>query len=90
MHVSRRRALCIEIFKTLEIEIPGFVMHSIFKVRSSAYSPRSPNNLKHYRSNQVTLAANSLQSFEPQVRNGLPIEIKSAKNLCSYKRMMKM
>ncbi len=89
MHVSRLRVLCIEIFKTLKNLNPSF-MHDIFKIRSSAYSSRNPNDLQHYRPNQVTFGSNSLQSLGPQIWNGLPNEIKSAENLSSFKRMIKM
>ena len=53
MHVSRLRVLCIEVFKTLKNIKPSF-MHDIFKIKSSVYSSRNPNDLQHYRSNQVT------------------------------------
>ncbi len=89
MHVSRLRVLCIEIFKTLNNLNPSF-MHDIFKIRSSVYSSRNPNDLQHYRPKQVTFGSNSLQSLGPQIWNGLPNEIKSAENLSKFKRMIKM
>ena len=46
MLISRQRALCIEIFKTVNKLNPPF-MQKIFKVRTSCYSLRSPNDLAH-------------------------------------------
>ena len=59
MHVSRLRVLCIEVFKTLKNIKPSF-MHDIFKIKSSIFSQRNPNDLQHYRPNQVTFGSNSL------------------------------
>ena len=82
MHVSRMRVLCMEVFKTLKNINPSF-MHEIFNTKSSIYSSRNPNDLQHYRPNQVTFGSNSLESLGPQMWNGLPNEIKSAENLNS-------
>ena len=64
-------------------------MHEIFKVKSSVCSSRNPNDLQHYSPNQVTFGSNSLRSLGPQIKNGLPNEIKSAENLNSFKHMIK-
>ena len=88
MQVSRLRVLCIEVFKTLKNLNPSF-MHDIFKIKSSTYSSRNPNDLQHYRPNQVTFGSNSLRSLGPQIWNGLPNEIKSAENLNSFKHLIK-
>ena len=65
-HVSRLRVLCIEVFKTLKNINPSF-MHDIFKIKSSIYSSLNPNDLQHYRPNQVTFGPNSLPSLGPQI-----------------------
>ena len=88
MHVSRLSVLCIEVFKTLKNINPSF-MHEIFKSKSSVYSSRNPNDLQHYRLNQVTFGSNSLRSLGLQIWNGLPNEIKSAENVNSFKHMIK-
>ncbi len=88
MFVARQRLLCIEIFKTLNHLNPPF-MQSIFKLRSSNYSLRNPNNLAHVRPNQTTFGSKSLMSIGPQVWNGLPNEMKSAENLKSFKALIK-
>ena len=64
MHVSRLRVLYIEVFKTLKNINPSF-MHDIFKIKSSVYSSRNPNDLQHYRPNQVAFGSNSLRSLGP-------------------------
>ena len=88
MHISRPRVLCIEVFKTLKNINPSF-MHDFFKIKSSVYSPRNPNDLQQYRPNQVTFGSHSLRSLGPEIWNGLPNEIKSAENLNSFKHMIK-
>ena len=80
MLVARQRILCIEIFKTVKQLNPPF-MQNIFRLRSSNYSLRNPNNLAHVRPNQTTFGSNSLTSIAPQIWNGLPDRIKSAENL---------
>ena len=87
MHYSRLRVLCIKVFKTLKNMMNPSFMHDIFKLKSSVYSSRNPNDVQHYRPNQVTFGSNSLRSLGP--RNGLPNEIKSAENLDSFKHMIK-
>ena len=88
MQVSRQRALCIEIYKTMNNLNPPF-MKNIFKFRSSNYSLRNPYDLRHVRPNQVTFGSNSLESVGPQIWNGLPNEMKSAENLKSFKFLIK-
>ena len=51
MLLARQRIVCIEIFKTLKQLNPHF-MQKIFRLRSSNYSLRNPNNLAHVRPNQ--------------------------------------
>ena len=87
MHVSRLRSLSIEIFKTLNGLNPSF-MKDIFQIRSSNYSSRNPNNLTHYRPNQVTFGTHSLKSLGPQIWNCLPNELKSADDFNSFKNLI--
>ena len=87
MHVHRLRAISIEIFKTLNGLNPSF-MKDIFQVRSSNYSSRNPNNLAHYRPNQVTFGTHSLKFLGPQIWNCLPNELKSAESLNTFKRLI--
>ena len=87
MHVHRLRAISIEIFKTLNSLNPSF-MKDIFQVRSSNYSSRNPNNLAHYRPNQVTFGTHSLKFLGPQIWNCLPNELKSAESLNTFKRLI--
>ena len=64
-------------------------MQSIFSSRTSKHPSRNPNNLNHFRPNQVTFGSKSLKAIGPQIWNCLPNEIKSADNLNSFKRMIK-
>ena len=89
MLISRQRALCIEIFKTFNKLNPPFMQKS-FKLRTSCYSLRSPNDLAHIRPNQTTFGSNSLMSIRPQIWNNLPNELKSAENLKAFKRIIKI
>ena len=88
MQVARQRALCIEMFKTVKTPNPSF-MNNIFSFRTSNYSSRYPNNLKHFRPNQMTFGSKSLKAMGPQIWNCLPNELKLAENLNSLKRMIK-
>ncbi len=87
MHVSRLRTLSLEIFKTLNDLNPPF-MRDIFKTRTSKYSMRNLNNLAHYRPNQVKFGSNSLKFLGPQIWNCLPDELKSAKDLKTFKSLI--
>ena len=71
MQVSRQRALCTEIYKTMNILNLPF-MKNFFAFRSSHYSSRTPYDFKHIRPNQGTFGLNSLESVGPQTWNGLP------------------
>ena len=88
MLTSRQRTLCIEIFKTVKQLNPPF-MQNIFKLRTSCYSLRNPNDLAHVRPNQTTFGSNSLMSIGPQIWNGLPNELKSVENLKNFKELIK-
>ena len=87
MQVARQRTLCIEIFKTIKNLNPSF-MQSIFISRTSKHPSRNPNNLNHFRPNQVTFGSKSLKAIGPQIWDYLPNEIKSADNLNSFKRLI--
>ena len=84
MHVSRLRSLSWEVFKTLHDLNPSF-MKDIFQIRTSNYSSRSPNNLTHYRPNQVTFGTSSLKSLGPRIWNCLPEDLQSANSLNIFK-----
>ena len=88
MLIAHQRILCIELFKTVKLLNPPFMLN-IFEFRSSHYSSRNPNNLAHGRPNQTKFGSNSLMSIGPQIWNGLPNEIKSAKNLEIFKFLIK-
>ena len=64
-------------------------MQNIFKLRTSRYSLRNPNDLAHVKPNQTTFGSNSLMSIGPQVWNDLPNELKSTVNLKNFKNQIK-
>ena len=74
MHVSRLRSLSLEIFKTLN-DLNPFFKKDIFQIRTSNYASRDPDNITHYRPNQVTFGTNSLKSLGPRIWNYLPEEL---------------
>ena len=88
MVISRQGALCIEIFTTVKNLNPPF-MQNTFKLRTSGYSLRNPNDLTHARPNQATFGSNSLKSIGPQIWNNLPNELKLAENLKTFNRLIK-
>ena len=91
MHVSRLRALCIEIYKTMKQLNPVF-MHDIFSFKSStnlSRSQRNPHDLLHHRPNQTNIYTNSLRALGPKIWNGLSNEMKSSQNIFVFKRLIK-
>ena len=83
--IAPQRIPCIEIFKTVKQLRPHF-MQNIFKVRSSHYSSKNPNNLANVRPNKTTFGfgSNSLSSIGTQTWNGLQNEIKSAEKFKKF------
>ena len=91
MHVSRLRALCIKIYKTMKQLNPVF-MQNIFSFKLSANlsrSQRNPYDLLHHRPNQTNFGTNCLRALGPKIWNGLPNEMKSAQNIHIFKRLIK-
>ena len=83
MRISRLRALCVEIYKTISKSNPPF-KQDIFKLKQTTRSARNPNELIHHRPNQVTFGSKSLLSQGPQIWNALPKEIKLAENIQKF------
>ena len=85
MNVKRLRALCIEIFKTLNNLNPSF-MKEIFSLRQTnkPVQEKYKLNLDCSSYNQVTLDREPLTFFGPKTWNSLPYHIKSAENLASF------
>ena len=84
MHVKRLRFLCVEIYKTINLN-PSF-MKQIFKLREANRSVcenyRLTLNIPNY--NQVTFGKKSLRIFGLKIWNSSPYHIKSSKNLESF------
>ena len=90
MNVKRLRALCIEIFKTLNNLNPSF-MKEIFSLRQTNRPvwEKYKLNLDIPSYNQVTFGRKALTFFGPKTWNSLPCHIKSAENLTSLETMIK-
>ena len=74
--------MSIEIFKILNGLNLSF-MKDIIQVTSSNYSSHNPNNLTHYRSNQVTFSI--LRTLDLGL---IPNDLRSAESLNTFKRLI--
>ena len=90
MNIHRLRCLCIEIYKTLNDLNPSF-MKEIFQKRNEnrVTRDRYKLNLNIPRRNQVTFGAKSLKFYGPKIWNALPVNIKTAENLNTFKNLIK-
>ena len=77
MNLRRKKALCIEIYKTLNKLNPGY-MYDIFKLKNTDALTREKYklNLKIPKHNQATFATGSLRRYGPKIWNALPYHIK--------------
>ena len=89
VNVSNYRSLCIEIFKSLNIN-PSFIK-DIFKLRMTNRPTREKYklNLEIPKSNQVRFGTKSLRYLGPKVWNSLRYHRKSSKNLTILKTLIK-
>ena len=90
MNIRRLRCLCIEIYKTLNDLNPSF-MKEIFEKRDEnrVTRDRYKLNLNISRRNQVTFGAKSLKFYRPKIWKTLPVNIKTAGNLNTFKYLIK-
>ena len=86
MTTSRLRALCFEIYKTLNDLNPCF-MKDIFKERENRHSNRH-NYIDVPMVNQVTYGKHSMCSLGHTNWNSLPEHIKSSDTLSIFKKSM--
>ena len=89
MEVKRMRFLCMEIYKSLNGLNPNY-MNKIFVKSCSRYSCRRPHNLMVPRVNQTKFGLKSIQYEGAKLWNHLPNSIKSAENLESFKKLIKV
>ena len=77
MNLRRKKALCIEIYKTLNKLNPGY-MYDIFKLKNTDTLTREKYklNLEIPKHNQTTFATGSLRRYGPKIWNALPYHIK--------------
>ena len=90
MNVKRLRALCVELYKTINKLNPDF-MRDFFKLRFTNRPVREKYKMNMIipELNQVSYGKKSLRTFGPKLRNSLPYHIKSSENLESFKRTIK-
>ena len=75
MEVRCMRYLGVEIYKTLNDLNPGY-MKDIFQVQQSAYSTRTPYNMKVPRVSQTTFGSRSILYEGAKISNHLPNSLK--------------
>ena len=90
MNVKRLRALCVELYKTINKLNPDF-MRDLFKLRFTNRPVREKYKMNMIipEFNQVSYGKKSLRTFGPKLWNSLPYHIKSSENLESFKRTIK-
>ena len=90
MNVKRLRALCVELYKTINQLNPDF-MRDLFKLRFTNRPVREKYKMNMIipEFNQVSYGKKSLSTFGPKLWNSLPYYIKSSENLESFKRTIK-
>ena len=87
MEVRRMRALCVEIYKTLNNLNPDY-MKDIFVKPDGRHSSRRPLNISVPRVHQATFGLKSIRYEGAKLWNSLPESIKSAENLERFKRLI--
>ena len=90
MNVKRLRALCVELYKTINKLNPEF-MRDLFKLRWTNRPVREKYKMNMIipEFNQVSYGKKSLRTFGPKLWNSLPYHVKSSENLESFKRTIK-
>ena len=82
MYVKRLRALCVELYKTINKLNPNF-MRDIIKLRLTNRLVREKYkmNMVILEFNLVSYGKKSLRAFGPKLWNSLPYHIKSSQKL---------
>ena len=90
MIVERLRAICVELYKTINKVNPNF-MRDLFKLRltSGPALEKYKMNMIIPEFNQISYGKKSLKTFYPKLWNSLPYLIKSFENLESFKKTIK-
>ena len=91
MNVYRLRALCTEIYKSINDLNPPY-LKNIFQSHETDRPIRTENknNLEVLTTNQTNFGTNSLRFLGPKIWNSLPGHLKSSENLKCFKKMIKM
>ena len=90
MNVKRLRALCVELYKTVN-KLDLDFMRDLFKLRftNRPILEKYKTNMIIPEFNRVSYEKKSLRTFGSKLGNSLPYHIKSSENLESFKRAIK-
>ena len=84
MNLRRQRALCKDIYETLNKLNPGY-MHDIFKLKNT-----DPQTREKYKLNlQIPKPNQATRSYGPKIWNALSYHIKTSDNLNSFRSIIK-
>ena len=91
MNVKRLRALCIELYKTINKLNPNF-RRDLFRLllTNRPVHEKYRMNMIIPEFNQISYGKKSLRIFDLKLWNSLPYHIKSSENLESFKRTIKL
>ena len=88
LELKRIQQICTEIYKILNGIGPKYMENIVIR-NQAHYSSRRPLNLFVPRVNQTTFGLKSFRYQATLLWNSLPVEIKSADNLNTFKRLIK-
>ena len=86
--VKRLRAICIEVYKSINNIGPNYVKN-LFSQRQSAYSASRPMDLCVPRVNQTIFGPKSFSYEAVKQWNSLPENVKRSTDLQTFKRLIK-
>ena len=88
MEVKLLRAICIEVYKSINNIGPNYIKN-LFSQRQSVYSARGPMDLCVPRVNQTTFGLKSFRYEAVKQWNSLPEKSKRSTDLQTFKRLIK-
>ena len=86
--VKRLRAICIEVYKSINNIGPNYIKN-LFSQRQSACSARRPMDLCVPRVNQTTFGLKSFRYEAVKQWNSLPENVKRSTDLLTFERLIK-
>ena len=86
--IRQHKNLALEIYKTLNDLNPSY-MKEIFHLNDRRENSRRPNNILIPKIKAYTYGENSLNFVGPKIWNSLPENVKGAKSLFCFKKLLK-